>query len=275
VGHEPSFPIIGAEDVVPNGTIIVGFDAKLPVDAETCRQQIAVNIARGLPDILKQRGLTIIANGPSAIGIDLRAIKGPTLAVNGAIKLFVEQGLAPTYWAVCDPQAKVADFQPDDPPFDTTYLVASKCHPSVFDKLADRDVRLWHLTDHSVPGHARVTVATSVTISATWLMHAMGFTDFEYHGWDGCYIGDRHHASDASVWDHTPLEINYGGKIEGDNVIGGRTFSSTRTWAAEATDAEQFFQLARYFDLGITINGDGMFKCAREFILHQGQGGQP
>lgn len=254
------------DDIEP-GMEITGFDYILPVNAETCQAQISSSLTRDLSEAVPRRSLTIIANGPTANNVDLRTVKGPTMALNAALSLFVEQGLAPTYWACCDPQALVADFIPDNAPMDTVYLVASKCHPSVFRKLQGRDVRLWHLLDHPAEGRARIALASSVTISASWLMNRLGFTDFEYWGWDGCFLDDRHHAVGEGEFPIPVLHMNYGGKFENGEVIGGRTFSTTRTWAAEAKGAEQFFQLAEYFDIGIKINGDGMFECVRQSLL--------
>ena len=219
-----------------------------------------------LPEAVTRKHLNVIANGPSALLADLPNLT-PTLALNGSIKLFTDAGLAPTYWAGCDPQAVLADYLPENPPESTVYFVASKAHPSVFEKLKGRDVRVWHLMDYPAERCSRIALAVSVTISATWLMHRLGFTDFDYWGWDGCFMDGRHHASDDSSWGDAPLHINYGGKIVDGEVLGGRTFATTRSWASEALSAEQFCQLAKYFDIGVKLHGDGMFKCAIEAIL--------
>jgi len=258
---------VAREEIEP-GTEIVGFDFILPVSDEICRQQIAKSLNLGLPEATQRRRVTVIANGPTARQADLRAMLGPTLALNGALGLFLEQGLAPTYWAACDPQEYVASLLPDNPPLDTVYFVASKCHPAVFEKLKDRDVRLWHLLDHPAEGRQRIALASSVTISASWLMHRLGFTDFDYWGWDGCFMDGKNHAGHNADWSGVDtLHLNYGGKVENGEVIGGRTFATTRTWAAEAKGAEQFFQLAEYFDIGIKIHGDAMIECARQAVM--------
>jgi hypothetical protein len=217
--------------------------------------------------ISDRRRLTVIANGPSAKTVDLRYLtrETNTLAVNGSLKLFLDQGVSPTYWVACDPQELVADFLPDNPPEYTQYFIASKCHPRVFDKLRGLDVLLWHLNDHPVSGRWNIPPSSSVTICAAWLMNRLGYTDFDFYGWDGCYINGYHHASEDSK--KTPeLEITYGGKVEGDNVTGGKTFMTNTTWAAEVQGAEQFFQLAKYFDINLTIHGDGMFAYAKKFL---------
>lgn len=260
-------PTIGADEAIPVGSIISDFEYIPPLNDDVCKSQIAASLKRNLPDAVRRQKLNIIAGGPSAAKAKLWQMDGPVLALNSAIRLFKETGLYPKYFAACDPQEMVADLLPDSPPYDTIYLIASKCHPSVFQKLKGRDVRLWHLRDYDADGRSRIALCPSVTLSATWLMHRMGYTDFEYYGWDGCFMDGKHHAAvddDWSSFEH--LEVNYGGKIEGSEVIGGKTFLTTRSWVAEAKAAEQFFQLADYFDLRLTIHGDGMFAHARDFL---------
>lgn len=252
-------------DVGP-GTVIAGFAIQVPLADDVCRAQVADSIAQGLPDAVHRRALVVVANGPSARGIDLRAIKQPTLALNGALELFLQQGLAPTYWACCDPQPVVASFIPDNPPYSTVYLVASKCHASVRERLKGRDVRLWHLPDNPAAGRAHIAQCSSVTLSASWLMHRMGFTDFEYYGWDGCFMDGRNHAASNNDTLAPTVHINYGGELVDGEVMGGRIFATSRTWAAESHGVQQFYQLAKYFDIGIKLHGDGMFKCAIEAL---------
>ncbi len=252
------------EEIAPGS--VIEFDYILPVDDETCRQQMGTNLKRNLPDVIPRRKLTIIADGPSAKDVDIWKIDGPILAVNRAINLFTGKGTWPAYSAACDAQALVAGFLPERPPNETIYYVASKCHPDVFQKLKNNKVETWHIGTH---GKDRVCIpeAISVTISVTWLMARLGFTDFEYWGWDGCFMDGKHHASNNDDWTDMPtLSLNYGGKIEGDEIIGGRIFQTTRSWAAEAKSADQFFQLAEYFDIGVKIHGDGMFACAQQFL---------
>ncbi len=253
---------------IPPGSAIE-FEYILPVDEDTCRQHVSANCARHLPDAIQRKKLTIVANGPSAKGLDFSRIEGPILTVNGSINLFTGKGTWPAYWAVCDSQELVADFLPQRPPQETVYFVAAKCHPAVFQKLHNNNVQLWHISDHTAKGKARIPQAVSVTISATWLMHRLGFTDFEYYGWDGCLMDNKHHASSETEWtweNNDLLHLNYGGKVTDNEVIGGRTFTTTRSWAAEARSAEQFFQLAEYFDLGVKIHGDGMFACTQQSL---------
>jgi hypothetical protein len=248
-------------EIRPGDTI--RFDPVLPVGDERIHANIASCLARGLPEAKERRQLTVVAGGPSAAQAPLT---GDTMALNGSLKLFTRAGLSPTYWAACDPQALVADFLIDAPTH-TTYFVASKCDPLVFDMLGDRDVRAWHLRDHPAQGKFRQAVCHSVTMSAIWLAVSLGYTDFDIWGWDGCFVDGEHHAGDGEIGEREITYINYGGIVWGDDVIGGRNYPTTRTWALEAEGAQQLFQIAEYFDLRITIHGDGMMKACQASIL--------
>lgn len=267
-----SLPVVEAKDIQP-GTVIQDFDCRPPCTDDVCRENISTNLSRGLPELFGPRkGLTVIANGPSARFVDLKELtqRTETLSVNGSLKLFLDQGVYPTFWAVCDPQELVVDFLPENPPQETTYLVASKCHPRVFEKLKNNRVLIWHLNDIHVPGKINIPPTCSITVCAAWLMIYMGYVDLEFWGWDGCFLNDRHHAVVAD--DFKPeVYLNYGGTIvkdsEGhDKVEGGRFFPTTVAWAAEAKGAEQFFQLAKYFDVRLTLHGGGMFATAKDFL---------
>lgn len=218
----------------------IKFEVTTPADGDELRAHVAHAQSLGLPDASPPpRTLRIVANGPSARQAPL---DGDTLAVNGALKLFPD---GPTYWAGCDPQALLADFL-TDPPERTIYLVAAHCHPSVFEALKDRDVRLWNVDDpntrHMTPDG--VPTAVSVTLCAMSLMNRMGYRRFETWGWDGCYIDGKHHASDQV---HRIDDIAI--------IVKDQRFETTTSWAAEAEDAVMLMSTA---DWTVDIRGGGM-----------------
>jgi len=210
--------------------------------------QVTAALALGLPDVAwrpeRADALTIVANGPTARQASLG---GTTLALNGALKVFTDQGLAPTYWAACDPQALVADFL-TDAPVSTTYLVASKCHPDVFRALAGHKVLVWHIDDFStwelVKDLEPIMSAVSITICSFELMHRLGFRRFETWGWDGCFMDGKAHATDQP-----------GSDVLKTVTLEGRAFETTGPWALEAQDAMNKLRLSPY---DVTIHGDGL-----------------
>ena len=248
---------------------VVNFQIHTPCDDRTIADHIAHATSLGLPeaDNAPLKTLTVVANGPSARDAPL---DGDTLALNGALSLYLNTNRTPTYWAACDPQAMVADFLPKHPPRNITYLIASKCHPDVFARLKGCDVRLWHIDDHPIPDQRRaVQVASSVTLCIMPLMRrAFGYRAFEVYGWDACYEQTapgliRHHASE-SPWDSYPtdvLDIVVGATQTKKGFKGGRTFKTSRTWAAEAQDA--MIQL-KYADYKVNIHGDGLIRAIKE-----------
>lgn len=229
----------------------IEFDIRTPCTVETLEAHVAAARARGLPElsaseVLHRGKLTLVANGPSALRAPLR--NRPTMAANGSIKLFTSRGLAPTYWIGCDPQALMADFLTDAPP-ETTYLVASKCHPSVFDALKDRKVLVWHIDDvPSVTGNpATVPCATSVTLCALSVARLLGYRNIETWGWDGCFWGSRDHAVSQPMNNQRIT-----------NLVGRERFDTTPTWCAEAHDATLQLPGADYT---VNVKGGGMISA--------------
>lgn len=229
----------------------VEYKAKPIRSSAECAPQIAHACRLGLPeaDADPKPTLRIVANGPSAREAPL---DGPTLALNGALGLFTAQGLAPTYWAACDPQPLVADFLADAPD-ETIYLVASKCHPKVFRALEDKDVRLWHLADQPIENARQVIHGTSITLTVPNLMRRLGWRSFEFWGWDCCVMDGRHHAVEAG---ELPDQVTA--------TINGVAFKARHAWTLEAQEASYLLQMG---DFDWRIMGDGLVAAYMRALL--------
>lgn len=199
--------------------------------------------------------LTVVANGPSARQAPLA---GKTLAINGALRLFTDAGLAPTYWVACDPQELVVDFLAGELPRSTTYLVASKCHPAVFERLSGYNVVVWHTADEAtwalLEDRYPCAAWVSVTLGIFELMARLGWRSFDVWGWDGCRLDGLEHA--------VPSEINPGEDIE--VIIGDRPFSTTHTWALEAQTA---INALAGFPFPVHVHGPGMIAAVLKHFL--------
>lgn len=257
--------------LIPGQT--VEFEQILPCSDDFIRENIRHSLSLGLPEIdTSEQRITIVANGPSARGRDY---VGTTMALNGAIRLPCFKDVGPTYWCVADPQAPdpsrpewivPADFLPDDPPKDTIYLVASKCHRSVFDKLKDRDVRLWHLDDIEwgdlAKGLRLVPCASSVTITAICLAQRLGYRFIDTWGWD-CSFGEdgSHHAAMGELG-VTPEQVT----VRVGAETWGEHFRTTPTWGYEAEQAVNTLSILRWAGCEVKIHGPGMVRAmAMEF----------
>jgi hypothetical protein len=241
---------------------VVQFEIKTPLDGAAIRTHIQSALSRGLDEVEiaapREQRLAIVANGPSALNAPLHAplngssVEEPTLAMNNALHLFVDRGIAPDYWMASDPQACVADYL-RDAPRDTVYLVASKCHPAVFDALRDRRVVLWHCAEPGtldlLTGRLVIQSSITVTLCALNLMPVLGYQRLATWGWDGCYLSDRDHA--ATQPHHRGGDIT----IE---VMPGQQFTTTPSWAAEAQEAVRLFQSV---PRDVTVHGGGMIAA--------------
>ena len=139
----------------------------------------------------------------------------------------------------------------------TTYLVASRCHPNLFDALKERQIRLWHVEEDDIQIPAQcVPRGTSITLCALSLMRRLGYRNFEIHGWDGCYDGLKHHASDAPLADlpEDTVTITLARDVDG-TLVELKKFTTRTCWAVEAQEAVNQLQFADY---SYTIHGPGM-----------------
>lgn len=229
--------------------VVAGYDLVTPGDGDMLRLHVQHALSLGLPELVSgpdaASPIKIIANGPSALGADLG---GDTLAVNGALGVFTRKGLAPTFWAACDPQELVADFLAEAPA-DTTYLVASKCHPAVFEALQGRNVLLWHLAERPyidlLVGREAIFPFCTITLCALELANMLGRRSIDVYGWDGCYIGNQHHAIDQAD-----------GKDIVTLSVGPRLFATTNSWLFEGHSAVGYFDAT---SPDVRVHGPGMF----------------
>lgn len=245
-----------------NGEEVV-FKTRVAADDGTLAAQVLQTLSLGLSELRDFEypwgaPLTVVANGPSAKDAPL---DGKCVAINGALRLFTEKGLAPTYWIACDPQELVADFLGDDPLKSTVYLVASKCHPKVFEKLKDRTVIVWHVGDLAtldlLEDRHPVTPFHSVTTCCFEVMSRLGYRDFHVWGWDCCAMGDVENAvaQDNAIANNT---------IWLDVESKGRKFRTTGTWLHEAQDA---LSMLKGFPFRVTIHGSGfMGVYAQDYL---------
>lgn len=229
----------------------VEFDIRPAGTPKLIARQVRHAMRRHLPEVWagppRTSSLTLVGSGPSARRAPLD--RPYTMAVNGALALFTQAGLAPTYWVAADPQKAVVEFL-RDPPRSTTYLVAAKCHPAVFHALRHHRVLVWHLEGEAPPGHHEILMATTVTLNALELARYMGFRRMETWGWDGCVMDGLDHALPQR---HQGEAINI--RVHRRDGSGSDTFQSTPTWAAEADDAVLQLSMGDY---AVTVRGGGM-----------------
>jgi hypothetical protein len=153
------------------------------------------NSARGLKELEPCRPhpalMSVAAGGPS-LADTYKDLAGYIVAVNGSLGFLLEKGIVPDACAVLDPgehMSVVADKR-------VRYFIASICDPSLFDKLRDCDVTIWHPTSESIGVEypETLSVGGGCTMGLRWLNlgYLLGFRRFHLHGLDSSFRETTH-----------------------------------------------------------------------------------
>jgi uncharacterized Rossmann fold enzyme len=239
-------------------------------------EQVKLAIQRGLPRLQKPvdaEGKVIVRSEPVAI-----ACFGPSLndtwekirefpivfSCSGSHKFLTERGIIPTYHVEVDPRAHKVTLlgTPND---ETEYLIASACHPVVFDRLAGRKVRLWHMfaTENDAyrllpRGDWAVTGGSSVGLRCLTMARFLGFRDLHVFGMDGCEGPSGKHAAFHPMQQKKHSITTYKG-VE------------YRTTATLLECAKQTFgELNNLPDVTATFYGDGLVQAMAQDYTRQG-----
>lgn len=169
-------------------------------------EQIKLAIARKLPHIaahydLREEPIALVCFGPS-LNDTWEQIKDfkYVMSCSGSHKFLVEHGIIPTWHVEVDPRKHKVGLM-GQPHAETEYLIASTCHPDVFDHLRGFNVKLWHVFDaeedarRTLPyGEWALTGGCSVGLRTMTIARFFGFTNQHIFGMDGSVKGDASHA---------------------------------------------------------------------------------
>lgn len=182
-----------------------------PISPEEMVENMRSALARGLPELklFRPHGetLAIAAGGPS-LQDTYEKLEGHVAAANGSLAFLLGKGLVPHFCGVLDANPHMAGVVVADPR--VNYLIASNCHPSLFDKLlaSGCKVWLWHATGRSL-GTMEADEVLRKSRPDTWLSifggstiglrlvnigYALGYRRFHLHGMDSSFRGDTTHA---------------------------------------------------------------------------------
>ena len=216
-------------------------------DDETLFSQMDAAIARGYKQIRqaetpKKGSIVLVASGPSVKGqielIRKMQIAGsPVVAIKGAHDYLIDQGVIPDYALAIDPQEhRIAFHKPCQA---VKYMIASQCHPAMFDNLAGFDVTLWH--PYVMKGQDRpknsmlIGGGTTSGLRAISLFYVLGWRDFQLFGFDSCNDGET-------------LRVNGDGLKTGDSLLEVRIDPEGEPFFCNASMALQAEHFQTYYD---------------------------
>lgn len=269
-------------DPPPPGRQAVDFKSwnrQTTVPDEEWRANIELNVKRGLPEfapaiIRNQSEVHIVGSGPSLGDPEVfdelkKAVlqNRPLIAVKDAHDWLIERGIVPDLAVMMDPQAhRVSCVQKKRP--EVGYLIASQCHPDVFDWLADCQVVMWHgASDGSEDkllgeGRLKVTGGSTTGLRAMTLAYLMGFHKFVLYGFDSCMRDGVKRITGAPAPEH--LMPIFAGKNP-------RKFMCNGAMAAQATEFQLNWQMMP--DAQFRVVGDGLIAAIMEERIKDGLGG--
>lgn len=201
-------------------------------------------IARGLPEVSAQLParegvVALIGSGPSVkdqLSV-IQKMKGktPIVAVKDAHDWLIANGVVPDYALAIDPQESRSKVFTPHP--DVHYMVASQCHPAMFDQLESNRVTIWHpyVTKDQKRPKNRMLIggATTSGLRAISVFYVLGYRHFALFGFDSCL-------SDGV------LRVDGSGPKEGHELTEvkageGRTYVCNASMALQAQDFQSYY----------------------------------
>ena len=166
-----------------------------------------INLKRDLYEVRSCRAhshrMSVAGGGPS-LDDTKDKLSGYVCAVNGSMRYLREQGIDVHACGILDPSEHIADSI--DAIDGVHYYVASMAHPSVFEKLKNCHVVMWHPSGAiGAEEFLRVErpddwfmVGGGSTMGVRWLNlgYVCGFREFHVHGLDSSYRDGKTHAYD-------------------------------------------------------------------------------
>lgn len=182
------------------------------------------------------------------------------MSCSGSHKYLVEKGIIPNWHCEVDPRQHKIKLLGEDIRQETNFLMASCCHPLVFDHLEmhNAQITLWHTysgeSESKLPevfprGDWVVTGGANVGLRAMVLARMLGFLDIHIFGMDGSFPenGNKHAADHPNqAKGHILAEFK------------GRKFATTTAFLECARMT--FHEIAMLPDTKFTFYGDGLIQ---------------
>jgi hypothetical protein len=193
---------------------------------------------------------SVVGSGPS-IKQTHKELVGDVIAINSAISYLLDAGIVPKFAILWDGTEIVEQFARPHP--DITYLVASRCHPKVFERLKDCKVVVWHAGgDHNIVDvmllpevMAKMTPQPLIcggsagVTRALYVASVLGYSDIHLYGADSCYTGDDTHIR-GSLVPEKDIFVTLGDNSDGSPALGFRT---TPEWCAQVNEYRSMYAL--------------------------------
>lgn len=232
---------------------------------------------------------SIVGAGPT-IKETHKELVGDVIAINSTISYLLDQGIVPKFGLLWDGTEVVEKFARPHP--DIIYLVASRCHPKVFERLKDCKVVVWHAAgDHNIldvmtePETQRkmkipqpLICGGSAGVTRTiYVASILGYTDMHLFGADSCYSNEGATHVNGSVVPEKDILVALG---NGDVGVPSIWFRTTPEWCAQVNEYRAIYALTitkalasltqgppHVNPITLQVHGDSLFKIMHDRLV--------
>lgn len=229
---------------------------------------------------------SIVGSGPT-IKHTHKELTGDVLAINSAIGYLLDQGIVPKFGVLWDGTEIVEKFARPHPGI--TYLVASRCHPKVFENLKGCNVVVWHAAgDHDIAdvmcrqdvfekmGSLQPLICGgSAGVTRTiYLASVLGYTDLHIYGADSCYSAEGETHIRGSLVPEKDILISLGDGSPGAPAVWFRT---TPEWCQQVNEYRSIYALTitgrlaaitqgpeNKLAMNLHVHGESLFKAMHD-----------
>ncbi len=273
----------------------LGLSMSSCITSDEMRSNFFATLERGFTPINDLLGAfpgqtcSIVGSGPT-IKETHKELVGDVIAINSAISYLLDQGIVPKFGVLWDGTEIIEKFARPHP--DITYLVASRCHPKVFERLKDCKVVVWHAAgDHDIleimqtpeihariiPPQPLITGGSAGVTRTIYLASVLGYTDLHLFGADSSYsdAGETHIR--GSVVPEKDILIGLGDNSDGAPM---KLFRTTPEWCAQVNEYRAIYALTvtgrlaalakgmqNVIAVNISVHGDSLFKAMHDRLV--------
>ena len=224
----------------------------------------------------EQKGSCVIVCGGPSMKDHVQQIKdhkrrgSRIVSVNNALDFLVGHNIMPDIHVMMDARPDNITFLANAPK-GVRYFMASQCDPSLFERLEDHNVVVWHngagdldeqweIVNRDDKPAILVPGGGTVGLRALWLAHFSGYRSLHVYGMDSSYADNGHHAYAQPLND---------GEQTQTVLMNGKPYTCARWMMRQAEEFKgQWFEL---LDLGtrIYVHGKGLIPDMAKLLKEE------